>query len=114
MKFTAPSSGIEYRIRFHRDTVVRYFHKYGMRKSLRTRAIILQGEFEIEEGQAVLSPADQDVKETGRKIALTDALNIWFFTKEDRRAAWEAYFGRKEIMPDIIRDSGYQQQTVVE
>lgn len=98
MKFIAPSNGIEYRIRFKRDTVDWYFYKYGMRKVPCTVAIVLQGEIKIEEGLAVLSPSDQNVKETGRKIALTNALRNMLFTKEDRRAAWEAYFNRGNIV----------------
>lgn len=44
-------------------------------------------------GSAQRSLKDQFNKETGRKIALTRALAS--LPKEDRRLAWEAYFGRK-------------------
>ncbi len=46
-------------------------------------------------GWATCSPEDNFEKEKGRKIALTRLARV-FDRKEDRRAIWQAYLGRKE------------------
>lgn len=49
-------------------------------------------------GEARLNPGDIFNKNTGRKIALSRAIDAWHdgvfppFTKEDRTAIWKAYF----------------------
>jgi hypothetical protein len=43
---------------------------------------------------AACSASDNFRKETGRKIALTRAIEKAKLSKQDRRLVWEAYFGR--------------------
>lgn len=45
-------------------------------------------------GVAWCSAEDAFVKATGRKIALTEALQSWGITREQRREVWDAYHGR--------------------
>lgn len=48
---------------------------------------------DVKIGWADCSPTDTFVKEVGRKISLTRALE-GFTEKETRQAAWDAYLGR--------------------
>ena len=53
------------------------------------------GECELEErimGVACCNPRDQFVKTIGRKIALARAMRAAGMTRDERRAAWAAYF----------------------
>ncbi len=50
----------------------------------------------MDAGLAFTHPNDRFVKETGRKIALTNAL-IWRSDKTFRAAAWNAYHNRSQI-----------------
>ena len=42
-------------------------------------------------GTAVLRPGEQNVKNTGRKVALTNALELSGFNREIRTAFWNKY-----------------------
>jgi hypothetical protein len=88
--------GIKYRIRFVYRTVER-----GRKKQTRRLvACFIEREEDqkwigVVGGQAECSPADQFMKETGRKLALTRALK-WQHL-EFRTRAWWAYRGRKGL-----------------
>lgn len=51
-----------------------------------------------------LCPAeDFYVKETARKVSMTEALRIMKFTREERRIIWRVYFARVQSSPQITK-----------
>lgn len=107
-------NGVEYGIRFQHETVPDADIVFGVPASgdgsepeVRrvTYATIVEAKTlqPVAQGLAICHKIDVFVREQGRKVALAEALlnpvtegveGIEGFTKEFRRAAWEAYHGR--------------------
>ena len=55
---------------------------------------------------ASVAKGDTFCKETGRKVALTKLMHraglFCGWSKEDRRAAWQAYFGRIPAVQEVV------------
>jgi len=71
-----------------------YDSDYSIKYSRATFCRVYQGEKELGYciGIALCNPVDNFKKSTGRKIALTKAINPLKLNKEQRKEVWDKYF----------------------